>query len=211
MGTAALTFRDGLLAEGAVAGDDCVGFLAAEDIVLGDGRASLAAFAAESRFSWELGGSSTSLLGTGVESLTEGLADLANLGLGLGRELAFVVSCRQEGLRGSGETFTLDGGAEDRGEDATAGLRSLARPPDAAGEDFWKKDTMERCLPAEDADAVLGLADAVELEAPAPVGLAGVRAAPDAAFLSPGMVTRLRVNQTRRWRLRATSDEQEPG
>lgn len=88
-----------------------------------------------------------------MESLTEGL--------GLGRELALVVSFRQLGCLGSGETFSLAAAA---GEDAVP------------GEDFWKKEKMDRCF-EEEADAEpAGLA-----------GLAGVRAAA-APPLSPAMM-----------------------
>lgn len=106
-------------------------------------------------FSCELGGSGASLLGTGVESFVEGF--------GLGRELALVVSFRC----GSGETFC------DSGEDAGA-------PP---GEDFWKKEKMERCLVLdEEAEPAPGLG---------PEPFAGVRAVP--ALLSPAMVGAARL------------------
>lgn len=87
--------------------------------------ASSEARVASSWFSWELAGSRTSLLGTGVESFV-GFLDF-------GRALAFVVSCRQE----EGEAWALCETFA-RGEDAGA-----AGPP---GDDFWKKDMMVRCF-----------------------------------------------------------------
>lgn len=79
--------RDGLLP---TAGVVAVGIFLCRTVVImvGVGRESLVGVASESRFSWELGGSITSLEGTGVESLVDGFA--------LGRELALVVSFRQE-------------------------------------------------------------------------------------------------------------------
>ena len=71
----------------------------------------------------------------------------------LGKELALVVSFKQGE---SGETF-------DSGEDA------------GPGEDFWKKDMIERCLADEDAELPL-------------TALAGVRA-PPGAVLSPAMTS----------------------
>ena len=118
-----------------------------EDIVVGeDGAASCL-------FSCELGGSGASLLGIGVDSFA--LAEKA--GLGLGRELALVVSFKQ--VEGPGETF-------DSGEDA------------GPGEDFWKKDMIDRCLADEEAELPL-------------TALAGVRAPPAevAAVLSPAMTS----------------------
>lgn len=135
------------------------GCLALAVAVAGDGRDADAAMAEEAMFSCELGGSSTSLLGTGVESLVEGF--------GLGRELALVVSFRREEWCGSGETFC------DSGEDALG-------PP---GEDFWKKEKMERCLVDEEAEAVPGFE---------PGAFAGVRAVP--AALSPAMADTIRPN-----------------
>lgn len=98
-------------------------------------------------FSCELGGSSASLLGTGVESFALALGSKAGAGFALGRELALVVSFRVE----EGSVVTLAAA----GEEATA------------GEDFWKKDLMDLCFEVEEADAP----DLVLM------GLAGVRAA----------------------------------
>jgi hypothetical protein len=116
-------------------------------------------FGVVSIFSCEEGGSSASLLGTGVDSflwlaiLALGSKEEADLGfccfaLG-GIALAFVVSLRAGEDAEEGETCDCCRGA---GEE------------DGAGEDFWKKETMERCL--TDEVAVLPVA-----------ALAGVRAA----------------------------------
>lgn len=78
-----------------------------------------------SSFSWELLGSSASLEGTGVESFCAGFA--------LGKKLA-AVSLRQE--LGSEETCAREAG------DGVA----------AAGEDFWKKDMIDRCFAEEETD-----------------------------------------------------------
>ena len=88
-------------------------------------------------FSCELGGSIASLLGTGVDSLFEVL--VVDLGVGLGRELALVVSRRHNDCLLAG-VFLL------RGDDAGAGLEGGA---------FWKKETMERCLAEEEGAAGL--------------------------------------------------------
>lgn len=79
-------------------------------------------------FSWELGGSIASLLGTGVESLTEGLRG----SFALGSELALVVSLRQDDCL-LGVTF-------ESGDEAAAGVEGAA---------FEKKETMDRCLADE--------------------------------------------------------------
>jgi hypothetical protein len=86
--------------------------------------------ATESMFSWDEGGSSTSLLGTGVASFST-----LTFILGLGNALAFVDSFKHE--EGSGETCDLESGEEAA----------------AAGDDFWKNDMMERCLEFDDAGA----------------------------------------------------------
>ncbi len=91
-----------------------------------------------------------SLEGTGVESFRTGFA--------LGKKLALVVSWRQEELE-SGETFSRVVGEE------------FAPGP---GDDFWKKDMIERCF-ADDETDDWGLAEA----------LAGVRAV---LALSPAMM-----------------------
>jgi hypothetical protein len=80
-------------------GDELV-TLVTEDMISGEGRESLGiAAVGVSIFSCELGGPIASLLGTGVDSLTEGLTGLAVFdGLALGRKLALVVSRRQEEL-----------------------------------------------------------------------------------------------------------------
>lgn len=62
-----------------------------------------------------------------------------DLGVGLGRELAFVVSRRHNDCLLAG-VFLL------RGDDAGAGLEGGA---------FWKKETMERCLAEEEGAAGL--------------------------------------------------------
>lgn len=99
-----------------------------------------ALLAIASTFSCELGGSGASLLGTGVEGfLVEGFA--------FGKKFA-LVSFKHEGFVGSEGCFF-----------AVAG-------PD--GEDFWKKEKIDRCFAEEEAERVgLGAAP-----------LAGVRAAP---------------------------------
>jgi hypothetical protein len=110
-------------------------------------------------FSWELGGPNASLLGAGVAILGLEAVLKAGGGFVLGRELALVVSFKQEEVLGSGETLVVGE------EDATP------------GDDFWKKETMDRCL--ADDEAPVG-----RLAAPP---LAGVRAALLPA-LSPAML-----------------------
>jgi hypothetical protein len=165
-------------------GDDLAGF-AAEDIVSGEGRESLGIDAAVvSIFSCELGGPIASLLGTGVDNLTEDLTSLAGFeGFALGRKLALVVSFRQDGLSGSGETFAEAAAATAaEGEDVAEPVLALATlPPPCAGEDFWKNEKMDCCLPVDAVDAFCGLA-----------GVRAAAAAPPAAavLLSPVMATR---------------------
>lgn len=123
------TFRVGLLPATGVLWvmEICSGLVSAGDEV-GDGRKSLATLALLSSSSWELGGSRTSLLGTGVDSF------LAELPFILGRLLALVVSLRQvEGLG------VESGEALDRGDDAGP-LEGVA---------FWKKEKIDFCLLAE--------------------------------------------------------------
>lgn len=96
-----LTFRLGLLPN-AVDGFGLVSLAlcALDFIVVGESNEFLVDFIVEagSAFSCELGGSMTSLLGTGVESLTDGFGFGFGFGFsfGFGRELALVVSCRHE-------------------------------------------------------------------------------------------------------------------
>jgi hypothetical protein len=133
--------------------------LTAAGIVVGDVRASRAPSERTSMFSWELGGPNASLLGAGVAILGLAAVLKAGGGFALGRELALVVSFKQEEVLGSGETLAVGE------EDATP------------GDDFWKKETMDRCL--ADDEAPVG-----RLAAPP---LAGVRAALLPA-LSPAML-----------------------
>ncbi len=139
------TLRDGLLPDDSTCAGVCLDFA---ELGVGEGRVSSDTVGC--LFSWELGGSMASLLGTGVDSFRLMEADLA-----FGRKLALVVSFKQ--VEGSGETF-------DNGDEA------------GAGEDFWKKDMIDRCLP--DAEAELFV-----------TGFEGVRAAPAAppAALSPAI------------------------
>lgn len=126
------TFREGLSLVDSTFVGACLDL---EDIVAGKGSASPGVGRA---FSCELGGSSASLLGTGVDSFFEEEA-----GFALGKELALVVSFKQVE---SGVTF-------DSGDDA------------GPGEDFWKKDMIDRCFADEEAELPVTF-------------LAGVRAAP---------------------------------
>lgn len=138
------TLRVGLLGRASLLWIGACSDLILAGVAVGEGRESMTTFTPESMFSWELGGSIASLLGTGVESLTEGLKG----SFALGRELALVVSLRQEDFLASVVTF-------ERGEDAGAGLEGVA---------FEKKEMMDLCLAEEEAAAGL-------------VAFAGVRAA----------------------------------
>ena len=159
------TFRDGLLPFtifpffDATVEDNCLGVV--------------------SIFSCEEGGSIASLLGTGVDSflwvaiLALGSKEEAGLGfccLALGRALAFVVSLRA---------------GEDAEEGATCDVCGAGEEDGGAGEDFWKKETMERCLAEE--VAVL----------PA-TALAGVRAAVLPGVRSSAIVS---FGATGQWKL----------
>lgn len=133
------TLRDGLLSRIASAAAAPFIFDVAAKLV----GVALSSDAGGSWFSWELDGSMASLLGTGVDSLVGFLV--------FGRELALVVSLRHE-EEGAGETFV-------RGEEAGAGALG------PAGDDFWKKETIVRCLVEAELE-----------EAEAFVSFAGVRA-----------------------------------
>lgn len=141
-----LTFREGLLPAASTS-------LTLKGIVL-EGKSSSSS--AGRLFSCELGGSSASLLATGVESLV-----LAREGviLVLGKELALVVSfkCVVEAGGVSDPTFDSEGDA-------------------VWGDDFWKKETIDRCLVA---------VEAVDLDG---TGLAGVLAPAVPGWALPAMV-----------------------
>lgn len=163
-----LTFRVGLLGRASwfILEDFCRSVSARVAALFG----AFFTFMAESRFSWELGGSIASLSGTGVVCLmaTVGLGLDLESGVVFGKEFAFVVSFKHEDCLVVGDAFA-------RGDDAAA-----------AGEEggaFWKKETIERCL-------------AEEVVAAGLVALAGVRAAVDRwlAMVVNGLSSAQRLN-----------------